>query len=501
MMQFSLPATAIILAAAALAAEPAEAQVTKFSPAATNSIVLIDVAGLHNSPIGKERDWAAKHVEDYAAGRVPFPPTAQTIMFAREVDPAGLHAVRREAAVMKLSEAIGFQRLAEVVGGKVQKIGGRSVVASPRGFLAALVDETSVAGYFPADRPAFARFLKNGADAEKESLSPYLSRVAAMWPRMGQVMIALDLAEGVDEAMIAEELMRQKDAVKNEDEARALAKVFSHIEGMRFSIAATDKVNAEWTIDFSEPATGSEQALRPYFENAVKRLGDSALDLSKWEMTSTPKLVTFRSMLTPEQFRGVMEGVHSPILMGQSLSRMSPPDATMAKSSQQYFRSVNNIVSALDRFADNLNDYNAAAYEYDRSAARIQRLSTANVDPEVVRFGETIASMLFSISSSLRGVPREAAVQTASHWDQRFFRGPSYYNPGWNYPWRWGIQPPVFVGGDNRSPVDEARGNIARAAADEATMRRNDWIKIRELQRATDAKMTNKYGVDFTPKK
>ena len=490
----------LVVVAAAIAAGSAKAQMTKFTPAATNSIILVDVVGLHNSPLGKTNDWESKHVEDYAAGKTPFPPAAQSIMFARELDPNGLHAVRREVAVIKSTEPIGFQRLAEVVGGKVQKISSRNVVASPRGFLAALLDDKSVAAYYPADRQAFGRWLKTATQSENETLSPYLTRVSASWPRVGQIMMALDMTDGLDETAIVDELKLNKEIVKNEDDARALAKAFSHIEGMRFSIAVTDKINAEWTVDFTESMTGMEKTLRPFFESAVKRMSRTNFDLSTWSMSSTPRGVSFRSTLTPEQLKSVFESIHSPILMGQTLSRTGAVDPNQAKASQEYYRSVNNIVHALDRYADRMTDYNAAAVEYDRSANRIQRLSTENVDPECVQFANTVANMLFGMSSTLRGVPREAAVQTAGAWNQRFFRGPSYYDAGWTYPWRWGVTSPVVVNA-GPNPVDAARQTVARSMADESAQRRDEWLKIRELQRATDARMTNKYGVDFMPKK
>src|SRR5262249_4620404 len=219
----------------------------------------------------------------------------------------------------------------------------------------------------------------------------------------------------------------------------------------------------------------------------------------KWTMSSSSTSISFKSTLNAGQMRGIFESINSPILMGQSLSRSSGPDLSTVTASQNYFRAVNNIIQHLDRYADLTSDFIIAANEYDRSAARIQRLSTANVDPDLVEFGNTISSMLFAMSSGLRGVQRNAAVQVEAAWNDRFFRGPSFYNAGWTYPCRWGIQPPVFLGdgGLGGNPVSQARANIAQSMADEANQRRNDWLKIRELQRTTNAKMTNRFGVDF----
>src|SRR5947199_10878061 len=112
-MDRSILAGVAAIALASSIAPSAVAQPTRFTPGSANSITLIDVVGLHDSPIGKAQNWAVKHAEDYAAGRAPFPPSAQSIMFAREVDPNGLYAVRRETAVMRTTEPIGVPRLEE----------------------------------------------------------------------------------------------------------------------------------------------------------------------------------------------------------------------------------------------------------------------------------------------------------------------------------------------------------------------------------------------------
>lgn len=475
-------------------AATASAQVTKFIPSAANSIILVDVVGLHDSALGKAENWAAKCAEDFAAGRAPFPPSAKSVLFARELDPNGLYTVRREVAILQTIEPIGFERLKEVVGGKTQTIGSRKVVASPRGFLAALPSDRSVVAYYPADRQAFSRWL-GASEGKREPFSPYLARATEAWPRNGQVVIAMDMTDGLDESAIVEELKAQKDLVRNEADAKSLAHTFATIEGMRLTISVTDKIAAEWLVEFTE-VIGVEagQRLRPFLENAVKRIGDQSLDLAKWRMKVDGHGVAFRATLTTEQLHGVFESIHSPILTGQAMNRKGGQDLAAAEASLSYFKNVSNMLRGIGRVTDRLSDYNAAASEYERSAARIQRLSTANVDPELAAFANQAAVMLTGMASSLRGVPRNAAEMEATAWSERFYYGSSWVNPGWTYPWRWGLAPPVYV---NPNVTDMARANISGSVASESARRRENWDKIRELQRATAAHMTNKYGVDF----
>ena len=293
---------------------------------------------------------------------------AQTVLFARELDPNGLYAVRREVAILQSTEPVGFPRLTEVISGKVQTIGSRKVVASPRGFLATLLDDRSVVAYYPPDRQAFSRWLRASGN-QREPFSPYLTRATKTWPKTGQVVIALDMTEGVDEAAIAEELKAQKDLVRTEADAKLLAETFATIEGMRFTISVTEKIAAEWLVEFTE-VIGVEagRRLRPFLEGAVKRIGDPNLDLAKWRMVVDGSAISFRATLTSEQLRGVLESIHSPILTGQAMNRKGGQDPAAAEASLRYYKSVSNMLRGLGRFTDRLSDYNAAAVEYERSA-------------------------------------------------------------------------------------------------------------------------------------
>ena len=472
----------------------APAQATKFTPSPANSIILVDVVGLHDSALGKAENWAAKCAEDYAAGKAPFPPSAKSVLFARELDPNGLYTVRREVAILQTIEPVGFDRLKEVIGGKAQTIGSRRVVASPRGFLAALLNDQSVVAYYPPDRQAFSRWL-GASGGKREPYSPYLTRATEVWPRSGQVVIAMDMTEGLDESAIVEELKAQKELVRSEAEAKSLAQTFATIEGMRLTISVADKISAEWLIEFSEViGVDAGLRLRPFLENAVKKIGDQALELAKWRMKVDGSAVAFRATLTSEQLHGVFESIHSPILMGQAMNRKGGQDTAAAKTNLDYYKNVSNVLRGVGRVADRLSDYNAAASEYERAASRIHRLSTENVDPELAEFAGQAASMVTGMASSLRGVSRNAAEMEATAWNERFFYGPSWVNPGWTYPWRWGLTPAVYV---KTNVTDLARTNIAGSVASESARRREEWEKIRELQRATVAHMTNKYGVDF----
>ena len=490
-------ATASLLAASFAGAAPPP--LASLAPASTNALVLVDVAGLHDSPIGKTRDWVAKHAEDYRNGVTPFPETSTAVMFAREIDSRGWRGLKREISVVKTQGPVGIATLQKATGGKLQTLGRRKAIATRKGVMATLLDENTVAGHFPADRQAFGRWLSNVDSGSGTGLgSPYLQRCVAAWPSDGQIMIAVDMANGADEAAILEELKTQPKGAPSEADAKKLAAAFARLEGMRLSIKATDRIEAVWSIDFSEPIAASEASLRPYFETAAKRVGEGEIDLSKWKMSMRPAAVVFTHVMSPEEFHSFLGAIHSPMLSGASYARSGAVDPSKSAASHKYFRTVSNLVNALDRNADSTTNYPLAASEYDRVGGRIQRISTDNVDDEVVAWADYVANVLFGISSSLRGVSREAETQAAGAWESRYFVGPTVSSyPGWNYPWRWGYSDPIYEG---PNPVSAAREKTYRAIGDAAAQRRDDWLKIREASRAVERKMSDKYGIDFSKK-
>lgn len=469
------------------------------APPGTNVLILADVAGLHESPLGKSMNWAARHAEDYQSGVTPFPDTASAVMFAREVDPRNLRTIKHEVGVIRMTGPVGFKTLVDAVGGKASTIGKRMAMQSPHGVAAAMLDEKTLVTQFPADRTWFGKWLEG---VDRKTLagpdSPYLKKAAAAWPTGAQVVIATDMSGGIKEEAILEELR-----YRQEDPAKAaaldkLAAVFATLEGMRLAVRVTDVIAAEWSIDFSRPIGPMEASIRPYFEEAVKRMGSAGADFSTWKMSFRPNAVVFNATLKPEEFGEMLGSIHSPILAGAAYGRSSAstaPEPDRVQISHRYFRSVRNLLGALDKLADSTDNYVLAAMQYDRIAARIQRMSTYGVDPDIVTYSNQVVNLLYGLSSSLRGVPREAAVP-----DPQGATGA--YNTsgivnGWNYPWRWGWVGPVYLDQNTRS-VEYAK--TARTIADEAGARREIWLQIRQMNVGMEKKLTDKYGVDFTKK-
>ena len=84
---FALCCLGSLISAGAVAQEPAHfIGLTSRIPDGANTIVLIDVSRVHNSPIGKAENWIEDHHKQFEAGMTMVPPDAKTFVAAAKVE-------------------------------------------------------------------------------------------------------------------------------------------------------------------------------------------------------------------------------------------------------------------------------------------------------------------------------------------------------------------------------------------------------------------------------
>jgi len=72
---------------ASLAAADSFKGVLPLVPDSANYLVLIDVQGLHRSPLGVKNRWLNRHVDAYRNGTFPINPMAENFLFAARLGP------------------------------------------------------------------------------------------------------------------------------------------------------------------------------------------------------------------------------------------------------------------------------------------------------------------------------------------------------------------------------------------------------------------------------
>ena len=101
-------------------------------PENANCIVLVDVDGLLNSPLGKKENWRDKHESEFEAGLVIAPPQTEKIVLASHLDLAQVHP-QWQTSIMDLKYKPNLAKLATRVRGSMDSIGGLNVAVIPGG--------------------------------------------------------------------------------------------------------------------------------------------------------------------------------------------------------------------------------------------------------------------------------------------------------------------------------------------------------------------------------
>jgi hypothetical protein len=89
------------------------ADLLKRVPGNANGILLIDVQGVQQSPLGRKENWSAKHKQDYLAGIGSIPPSVKQLVIAAQVNTTTLHD-NWKVSIAKLNQELTLgQRTAD----------------------------------------------------------------------------------------------------------------------------------------------------------------------------------------------------------------------------------------------------------------------------------------------------------------------------------------------------------------------------------------------------
>ncbi|MBX7104683.1 MAG: hypothetical protein K1X57_11420 [Gemmataceae bacterium] len=455
----------------------------KMVPPGTNVVLVGDVRALYQSPIGQRLGWARRFSESQHAGLGSLPPTVDHVLIAGQFD-YGTLQTQWLMGLIRSNWLITLGDVAKAEGSTIGSVADRSAVLSRRDAYFASVGDRLLAVFAPADRQAFARWLRTATAAGFPKSNEYLHAAAAA-DRKAHLVIAADLVDVVDPGPARDFLGNLPTARNNRLNAADLVRLFTSIRGFRLEVTATDNLNSKLTIDFANPVGNLGRHLPELIDDIMAASGAGLDDMKDWTGTAGDRSVTFEGKLSPGGLNHLLIMFELP--GGPSQPPREPP-AEGARASGvatlRYFRSLNDLLTELRgvRFMDNYERY---AMWFDRYAGKIDQLPTDQVDSELASFGYHLAVKLRAIAGSLRGVPlRTNEIGEGAY---AFISGGG---GGWGRN-RWGM-----VGGVQTN-VPEARQQIAQVVRENKEARDQAWQKIdAEISRFRQ-ELTRKYNLVF----
>ncbi|MEQ1902889.1 MAG: hypothetical protein ABL888_01725 [Pirellulaceae bacterium] len=198
--------------------------------------------------------------------------------------------------------------------------------------------------------------------------------------------------------------------------------------------------------------------------------GSLLLDCT-WRCCSRRVVRTFAGS-GPEGLRKIGLLINHPVKnaigFGGSESRS---DTSVVVRSQQYFRSIEAVVLEFER-KTNVDSLGLYAKWFDRHARDIDEMSVVNVDPEMVKFGQSASDSFRQIATELRAA------------DLNSTEGKATYS---NYGYRCGRYGCYYYGNVVRE-LEVARG-LKKA--------RDILAEISKEAGQVRKEMSQKYGIDF----
>lgn len=474
-------------------------------PSSANAVVLIDAEKVFDSPAAVQAGWKANRQKAWDSGLSLLPPTASQAILAAQLD-LNTTVPSWEVAVMRLEHEPSLSKLADLGGGTADKIGDYNAVQMAGGSYVVDFTKRIVGAIAPGSRQQTGRWVRETEGRAKFSLSPYLTEAYHYANDLGTpVIMALDLedAVNVDEVRAGLDALPAELGVKgiNLDQ---LAASLSSIRGVTLGITLRAQPHGKIKVDFAKEMPLPANVAKGLLLHALAKRGAMIDEFEEWTAASTDKQLTLEGNLTQSGIRRLSSLFHRPPaiphpeLEVKSPSEQSPGDVESTKvSTQRYFSEMTKLLEDLSdkRSASGTKTMGQVGVFCERYAAKIEKLPTLNVDPELLDFSSQTCNSLRLIHSTIHAGAAKGSAAARSVTPTY-----NYYGYGQTYGYIWGAP----VGSYGYAAVPDMRqyyndqSRVKYEANSKATF---DVRQVGQQIRASVAdmrrKMTEKYRVQF----
>jgi len=390
------------------------------APHGANVMVLVNVAQILGSDYARAHDSRERLAAAFEQRSLLIPPHATLFVLAAEFD-----LERREqlwgAAVMEMDPSPNIDHVARKTKGLVETVAGVSAVGTEQAFILDL-GQRQWGLLLPSNRQTAARWarqLKGG----HSTLSAYLAKAGSYGDTAGtDIILAVDLADLWPQKFIAQKL-RESDALQGRTvDFEQFASILAGVQGARLGIKIGEKCYAKLVVDLTgDPAPIAEFA-KPLILEALAGAGMTLDDMNQWKQTLTKQTIALEGNLSDDGLRHLMSVVEVPrpsVAIVDSQSDPQQPEVASASespnasASRAYFKAIEKEVDSLRLKRGDAKTLGQIAQWVENSARRIDRMSTLNVDDELLDYGAQTADQLRQVTAAIRGGGIRSAQRSA----------------------------------------------------------------------------------------
>jgi hypothetical protein len=409
-------------------------------PAQANALMLVNLDGLFDSPMGRREQWREKAVQDFQ-NRFGLAAEFSKIAVAVGLDFNSMQE-RWKIGMVQLRHdvPIKLENRAAHEGGYVETIENMPVAWTPRGFYLFDFPDKIIGLVAPTDRQGVVHWIQTALDHPRNFPPGFADRAIFRADAGAQIVLAFNLADAIS-AKEVEPWLNTIDVIKKTNtEPKLLAPRLASAKSAFLVVSVDQGINGNIRIDFDRPVDYTAPIFRELILHMLEDYGADLPEIKTWTLRFDKKTnaAEMEGRLSVESVRKIVSLAHLPSLTpersfspGASTRSPAPapakaePKATprgetrtassssdVLNASQAYFRSVASLIEGLK--GTERPTYRSTKLWYDRYAKQIEELSILGVDKDLLDWGAQVARTLREMSTGINYYAQNQKYNVAS---------------------------------------------------------------------------------------
>jgi hypothetical protein len=407
-------------------------------PAQANALMLVNLDGLFDSPMGRRENWRQEAVQNFR-NRFGLAAEFSKIAVAVGLDfnsmqerwKVGMVQLRRDVPI-KLENQAAHE------GGYVETIENMPVAWTPRGFYLFDFPDKIIGFVAPTDRQGVVHWIQTALDHPRNFPPGFADRAIFRADAGAQIVLAFNLAD----AIAAKEVEPWLDAIdvvkKTKTEPKLLAPRLASAKTAFLVVQVDQGINGNIRIDFDRPVDYTAPIFRELILNLLEDYGADLPEIKSWTLRFDKKTnaAEMEGRLSAESVRKIVSLAHPPSLAPErslaaeastrapatvgaepksttrAETRITSSSSDVVNASQAYFRSVASMIEGLK--GTERPTYRSTKLWYDRYAKQIEELSILGVDKDLLDWGAQVSRTFREMSTGINYYAQNQKYTVAS---------------------------------------------------------------------------------------
>ena len=409
-------------------------ELLKRIPEQSNTLMLVNLDGLFDSPMGRRENWRQKALEDRKGG-LGLAADVSKVAVAVGMDfhsmqerwKVGLVQLRRDVPVK-------LETLAAREGGYVETIENTPVAWTPRGFYLFDFPGNLLGFASPTERKSLVGWFRSALFKPRNFPPGFADRAIFRADAGAQVVLAFDLADSVSPKM-AEPWLNSIDVIKKtKTDASLLAPRLASVKSAFLVVKVDQGIEGNLRIDFERDVDYTAQVARQLILDILEDYGAELPEMKTWTLSFEKKTAVemrgrCRRSRCARSSAWPTRPASRPIILRcpgrrsaeaksepKAATRPATPDSRSqpdpVNASQGYFRSVASLIEGLK--GTDRPTYRSTKLWYDRYAKQIEELPILGVDKDLLDWGSMVSRTLREMSSGINYSAKNQTYAVAS---------------------------------------------------------------------------------------